>query len=494
MNIEGFLTFINRKIKIRLKKLKKSKNSALEKFHSIDFSLVPFQEYLERVKSCIDFFTFPLHKSSLLPDTTKFMQIYKIRATSSHLKQLSTILKNHPDSEFPLDSDQTLQLFINWYQTCHNTENLRSKLLKTINEYEILKNNTLSTDEKTSIDQLITSFKQQLSKIPNKLSQNSKFPENFHEKCQKGLFEIFSHYSKQQFLLGKNPTFDYIQKNLKVLTLAKFLKFCKDFEIIKEKDSQKNIDWVRKVFKSHSDFNKEMYEHHFLASINSLAQDYFNEDYDRQHSTKYSNTLPTEKLEKFYQVLGLSDPSTYSKKLKSFAAYFGVESYSRIPANDLSKKYKYDPKKYKKLKMSVDEWKMRKKQEQPADSKNSLAKLKRNNSEYTIATVNKIKKDIHEVRPKPSISAIVKLPDNAKSLTFRGIQDMNLAELNKLDEEYNINHLISSYEDEDLTPYLSKSKKILPVAKLSPNFPQIIKTSDNQLNKIQGYSKKVTNL
>jgi hypothetical protein len=52
-------------------------------------------------------------------------------------------------------------------------------------------------------------------------------------KRMKVLKEIFDFYGKQTNLLGKNPTFDQINSNLQSLNLGEFLKFCADFEILK---------------------------------------------------------------------------------------------------------------------------------------------------------------------------------------------------------------------------------------------------------------------
>ena len=52
-------------------------------------------------------------------------------------------------------------------------------------------------------------------------------------KRMKLLKEIFDFYVKQTNLLGKNPSFDQISNNLQSLSLSEFVKFCHDFEILK---------------------------------------------------------------------------------------------------------------------------------------------------------------------------------------------------------------------------------------------------------------------
>ena len=488
MLIEEFCEFVRKKVGKELEKMQKSPILEVKKIVSLDFSMLGFQEFLARAKLIIECFTFPLYKDQLLNQTLGILGKCKILASASSLKTFSSQCKALPTTSFPLSPDQTLQLLTAWYQSCHNTENLRSKMMKTIEEYEILKQTTQSTDEKTSIGQLISSLKQQLSKIPNKSGLIQASSENFTEKCRFGLTEIFRHYSKQQFLLGKTPTFEYIQKNLEILTIAKFLKFCKDFSIIKEKNSQKKTKKVQMVFKRHSDFNKEMYEHHFVASMSSLAKDFFDEEYDQEFNTEWAGYTEDEKLKNFYELMGFAEPQVYLKKLKSVAANFGVEAYSRIPENDPSKRYKYNPEKYRKLKMSVDEWKMRKNQEKMNENQLN-GRLHRKTSEYSLATFNSPKPSLSKKTSKGSLSSTLKLAEK-NSLTFRGVSNLALTDLCKLDEEFNINDLLPSIEDEELNKYLSKPAKSYSEPQIQLKLPQILKTNDSQLSKIQSYSKK----
>ena len=242
------------------------------------------------------------------------------------------------------------------------------------------------------------------------------------------------------------------------------------------------------VFKWHSDFNKEMYEHHFVASMSSLAKDFFDEDYDQEFNTQWAGCTADEKLKNFYELMGFADPQVYLKKLKSVAANFGVETYSRIPENDPSKRYKYNPEKYRKLKMSVDEWKMRKNQE--ISTKNQLSKkLHRNASEYTFESLNYQKPALSKNPSKINLPLTQKISDK-QGLTFRGVNSLAFNDLCKVDEEFNIIDLFPSTEDEELNKYLSKALKSYSEPQIQLKLPQILKTSDNQLSKLQTYSKK----
>ena len=51
----------------------------------------------------------------------------------------------------------------------------------------------------------------------------------FTSKRYKVLNKIFGFYSKQQRLIGKNPTFEQIENNLMAVSLGEYMKFCGDF-------------------------------------------------------------------------------------------------------------------------------------------------------------------------------------------------------------------------------------------------------------------------
>ena len=381
-----------------------------------------------------------------------------------------------------------------WYHDSRSEQDLRAKLMKTIGEYEELRISLLPTEDKTAIDSLIYALRTQLKRIPNK---NISYSQNLEEKSKIGLSEVFKYYSRQQFLLGKNPTFDNIQKNLEVLTLGKFTKFCKDFGVISsnktDRDSKKRGKSLKIIFKHNSDFNRDMHEHQFFSAVSALAEFYLDKDYDAAHSTDWTSLNPQEKTLKLYELLGVYDPQIYMQRMKDSVLHFGGDPCTRIPENDPSKRYKYNPEKYKKLKMSVDEWRSRKaleekeKQEEPR----RVRKPKQSSSTPRMPTGENSKgmgKDVFTNRPVATKDIVVEKPgyskgyykentiktnslsinpETTKSLTLRKLSEMNQDELLKVDREYAVADLIeeTSSEDELLTKFLIKPVPTRPIGK-----------------------------
>ena len=489
-DINEFIKFLIKTTKQKLIKYKKPNellSPAHEKTPTLEFQVISFKDFSSRVKKFSNYFDFSKEQPE---NFLEFMQKCKIQVQANEVKHLKKLLKAAKDLE---NIENVLKVLVDWYNSYHSKD-LRAKLMSTINDYEKLKLENCSIDERISIDNLIHSLKSQMNKIPNKSNANYEISENIVEKSQIGLSEIFRHYSKQQFLIGKNPTFENISKNLQILTLAKFLKFCKDFQIIQvnstERDARKRSKWPKLLFKKFSDFNRDMHEHQFIASMELIADHYLDSDYDKRNNTDWASCTSQVKTCKFFEIMGFSDPAIYSKKLGEIAAHFGVENYSRIPENDPSKKYKYDPEKYRKLKMSVDEWKVRK-MENSKQLEDPSQRLIRKQSEHIFSTLTS-----KPTKLKKPLGASLK-PSEKKTFTFRELQDLKLEDLQSLNLDQDLNSLIVPAEDEHLSRYLSRN----PIVKSSSEqvlqaphkFPAIIKNSDNQLSKLMNYSKKRNN-
>ena len=71
------------------------------------------------------------------------------------------------------------------------------------------------------------------------------------------LKNIFDFYCKQQMLLGKKATFEEIQKDLSVMNMAEFMRFCLDFRIPVGKSK------VVEVFKKNAGNIKQLEYHQF---------------------------------------------------------------------------------------------------------------------------------------------------------------------------------------------------------------------------------------
>jgi hypothetical protein len=434
------------------------------KVGKIDFSITSFFEFVERINL----------KANLLPDSIETSQLSltlinylgncRIQVDPDDIKVLKKKVKLIKTQNLTITKTQAMSILIDWFNTIHTAQDLRSKLMKSIQEFEALKSNALTIDEKSSLDNLIYSLKVQLKKAPVKSSNNS---EDIIKQSRLGLSEIFRHYSKQQFLIGKNPTFDYIQKNLEVLNMAKFLKFCKDFDIIQgnpnDREQRKKVKIVQKVYKSQSDFNKDMHEHQFFKAVEVLAGVVLNKDYDLKHATSWNLLSQELKIERFFELMGFHDPGIYNKKLKDIGMHFGTDNYSRIPTNDPSKRYKYDAEKYRKLKMSVDEWKARKYEEQKKKVKkksneNIRSKISSRRFEsYSSRNIGNLRSRLDSEKfQEKEFENDKPLAEESKPFTLKSLRELKLEDLSKADQDYSIKDLIVDTEDRFLSEYLQR--------------------------------------
>lgn len=484
------------------------------KLGKIDFSTVGFAEFAERLNIEVNLLPGSIETSQLSLTLIHFLGHCRIQVNPDDIKALKKKIKLIKTQTSAVSKSQALSILNDWFNTIHTPQDLRSKIMKSIQDFEGLKSNALTIDEKSSLDNLIYSLKVQLKKAPVKLPNAS---EDIIQKSRLGLSEIFKHYSKQQFLIGKNPTFDFIQKNLEVLNMAKFLKFCKDFEIIQgnpnEREQRKKVKVVQKVYKSQSDFNKDMHEHQFFKAVEVLAGVVLNEEYDFKHATCWNLLSQELKIERFFEVMGFHDPGIYNKKLKDIGMHFGTDNYSRIPTNDASKRYKYDAEKYRKLKMSVDEWKARKYEEQkkkvkkkPNERIGSKISTRRFESYSSVNKGNFRARLISEKFQEKVPEDDKQSSEESKPFTFQSLKELKLEDLSKFDQDYSIKDLIVDTEDQFLSEYLqrpqySEKKQLLHKSqsaylipsnrplKTDAKLPAILKNSDHQPKKLMNTNK-----
>lgn len=67
---------------------------------------------------------------------------------------------------------------------------------------------------------------------------------------------VFDHYCRMSYATGNDPTFEQIQQKTQVMTINKFMIFCKDFGIVKLNGMNRNI--LVEMFKKNSEFYKDM--------------------------------------------------------------------------------------------------------------------------------------------------------------------------------------------------------------------------------------------
>lgn len=321
----------------------------------VELDSITYKAFKEMLKNSEDFMEKVLrigYSSGMV--LAHFLNKYKVKMRENYLglfdEELALVKNNYLENEknTKITWEQFCQSLINWFKAVIFPSKLRVNLLKSLKKYHKIRLETTSNDEKECIDSLLDKLKFQIKTL-NKSPKSLKKPrKNFEESAQSAISEIFSFYSKQQFLLGRFPTFEEINKNLEILTLSKYLMFCKDFELFQNSSNPKtsgtSLQVFQEIFKRHSDYVREMHLYQFSQSLSDIAEVYFTEEYDEKHQGNIAKLPGPQKLKKLYEVLGFYDTQTYTKKLNGGLSHFGTNP-SRISPNDLSKKYKFQKKK-----------------------------------------------------------------------------------------------------------------------------------------------------
>jgi hypothetical protein len=329
------------------------------KLSVLEFNKVSFNEFMYRVDLHTDWITEHITRSNPKEMLKDLMNKCKLQVTEDELKTFGKEMKKIFSPEYDFAFSDFRALTFAWYEACHSFEDLRSKLLKTISEFEEIRAQKLPDHEKSSVKDLLVNLKSKLKELPNYEIRE----ENFENKCIEGITQIFKFYSKQQFLIGKTPTFDSIKSNTEVLTLGKFIQFCKDFQILKEDSKEKTkimSVFLRQVFIQTAEFSRNMAENHFLEALEKISDRFFDKSFDKENNTRWSQLPVDDKRLKFFEYLNFHRPEIYSAKLKGLIPHFGIEQNDRIPDYDLAKNYKSKPDKVKAAKVQIEEWKRKK--------------------------------------------------------------------------------------------------------------------------------------
>ncbi|OMJ72714.1 hypothetical protein SteCoe_28781 [Stentor coeruleus] len=354
--LSGLKLYIENILNNKPKPSKKPKPSVKE------FPSIPFTEFKYRVDLNTGFISKNLNT---LPASEFFQQLLFMLRLQTSKQQFNDLLEEYTkvfDLGVNVAVNDVRFLLFNWYKSW-NKYDLRATLMKSLNEFEGLKNGTLPENEKVVIDDLLLVFKRKLKSMPNYAITE----EQVYEKSIEGLQNIFQHYSRQQFLLGKTPTFDSIKTNIEVLTIGKFLRFFKDFGVLDDKNKQREkkiLKVIQKAFVLTAEFGKTMYENHFIQSLDLIANAFYDKEYDEANNTNWSGLPLAEKRLKFFKFLGCDNKKVYSQKLKNPYFHFGPGS-DRIPDYDLGKKYKYKTERLEEVKSSIELWKKSKIQQAP---------------------------------------------------------------------------------------------------------------------------------
>ena len=139
---------------------------------------------------------------------------------------------------------------------------------------------------------------------------------------------MFDYYCKQSYATGKNATFDRIKHESNILTMNKFMMFCRDFVIIagsSKHEHEQQTELVKmadlvEIFKKNSTNYKEM----------SLQQ--FNEALSKIAERMFPDTEPTASISSFQAYLGVNDEASFreqAKKLKIPYVFKDVKKLSK---------------------------------------------------------------------------------------------------------------------------------------------------------------------
>jgi hypothetical protein len=439
------LSYVQAKFSKRFANFHQSEPVSSPIFSTIAFENLGFLDFKRRLDHNTDFIVSNL---SVLPIKKLLRELIvqcKVQCNKAELKQFTKELKLMFDPSFRLLLSDFRALAFSWYQACHSTQDLRAKLMQTIGEFEEVKAGKIAENEKSALEDLLANLRAKLAEMPKYFIRE----DNFDDKCVAGLHQIFQFYSKQQFLLGKAPTFDVIKSNKEVLTIGKFIRFCKDFRLVNEKD-KKSLSKMGKIcqnaFVQTAEFGKNMHEHHFIAALDIIAADFFDTVYDKTHNTSWQEMPLMEKRRKLYEVLECHEPKLYNAKLKGLIPHFGVDPPSRLPDYDLSKKYIFKPNRLKETKEKVEMWK------------------KKKNDELNAKTP---RVEVESVLKKPQINSYAKshrAMNKINKISWKGLNDMKPQQFKDSSQELDIDELvIESSEEEgdfDRTPAAAMFKSV----------------------------------
>lgn len=86
---------------------------------------------------------------------------------------------------------------------------------------------------------------------------------------KQNLIAVFDHYCKMSYALGKAPTFDEIAEKAHVMTIHKFMIFCRDFSIREKVNRNTLVDLFKKNAINYQHLSFENFEQ-AIAEISAL--------------------------------------------------------------------------------------------------------------------------------------------------------------------------------------------------------------------------------
>lgn len=223
------------------------------------------------------------------------------------------------------------------------------KLDNSIKQYSALLKHTRDPDEASSIQELLSIFKNRKRSVLGSYKQEKphfSFRSDATQQQQKGIKDIFNFYSKQHLMAGKAPTFDRIGEVVDFIDVGSFVFFCKSFGLVSDRKTQ-GTRYLHKtevvaIFKKCAVLQKQMECPGFVRSLNQLADLYFNTEYDSINSTAIQNLTIEQKRGMLYEFIKCGDHKFLQHALKPIggAFYSSVEQATRISALDPGNTFK----------------------------------------------------------------------------------------------------------------------------------------------------------
>lgn len=141
---------------------------------------------------------------------------------------------------------------------------IEAQLVNSIHDYEKTKQQLQIAGQDTGpTQQVINSLQETLKTIKAKKAIPSMAQQESER--EKGLKEIFYFYTRQQIMLGNNPTFEEIINEVHTLNIGEFMKFAKDFKV------PLPISSLRDLYKKSAYLSREMKWEHFQLFIPKIA-------------------------------------------------------------------------------------------------------------------------------------------------------------------------------------------------------------------------------
>lgn len=136
------------------------------------------------------------------------------------------------------------------------------------------------------------------------------------------------------YATGNDPTFEQIQQKTQVMTINKFMIFCKEFGIVKLNDmSRQNLV---EIFKKNSEFYKEMSFQQFMAVLVKISFLVYSPEFQGEQS---QNSKQFEQLLLFLEV---NNFTAFKKKIQALNI-----SYRARVSNQGNQQKKILPSNYK---------------------------------------------------------------------------------------------------------------------------------------------------